>query len=47
VSAAVTVDSEPRTPKNGFAVGKARDIHPILYGVAVLFVLYFLARPTR
>jgi AGZA family xanthine/uracil permease-like MFS transporter len=27
------------------AVGKAREIHPILYGVAVLFVLYFLRGP--
>jgi AGZA family xanthine/uracil permease-like MFS transporter len=24
------------------AVGKAREVHPLLYGVAVLFVLYFL-----
>ena len=27
------------------AGGRARDIHPILYGVAVLFVLYFLRGP--
>jgi AGZA family xanthine/uracil permease-like MFS transporter len=27
------------------AVGRAREIHPILYGVAVLFVLYFLRGP--
>jgi AGZA family xanthine/uracil permease-like MFS transporter len=27
------------------AVGKAREIHPLLYGVAVLFVLYFLRGP--
>jgi AGZA family xanthine/uracil permease-like MFS transporter len=27
------------------AVGKAREIHPILYGVAVLFALYFLRGP--
>nr|WP_221379733.1 NCS2 family permease [Actinoplanes polyasparticus] len=27
------------------ATGKAREIHPILYGVAVLFVLYFLRGP--
>jgi AGZA family xanthine/uracil permease-like MFS transporter len=27
------------------AVGKARQVHPILYGVAVLFVLYFLRGP--
>jgi AGZA family xanthine/uracil permease-like MFS transporter len=27
------------------AVGKAREVHPILYGVAVLFVLYFLRGP--
>jgi adenine/guanine/hypoxanthine permease len=27
------------------AVGKARDIHPLLYAVAVLFVLYFLRGP--
>jgi AGZA family xanthine/uracil permease-like MFS transporter len=27
------------------AVGKAREIHPILYGVAVLFVMYFLLGP--
>jgi AGZA family xanthine/uracil permease-like MFS transporter len=27
------------------AVGKAREIHPIMYGVAALFVLYFLRGP--
>jgi AGZA family xanthine/uracil permease-like MFS transporter len=27
------------------ATGRARDIHPILYGVAALFVLYFLRGP--
>jgi adenine/guanine/hypoxanthine permease len=27
------------------AVGKAREVHPILYGVAALFVLYFLRGP--
>ncbi|MFI0794288.1 NCS2 family permease [Micromonospora rubida] len=27
------------------AKGKAREIHPLLYGVAVLFVLYFLRGP--
>jgi AGZA family xanthine/uracil permease-like MFS transporter len=27
------------------AVGRSREIHPILYGVAVLFVLYFLRGP--
>jgi adenine/guanine/hypoxanthine permease len=27
------------------AVGKARDVHPLLYGVAVVFVLYFLRGP--
>jgi adenine/guanine/hypoxanthine permease len=27
------------------AVGKARDVHPLLYGVSVLFVLYFLRGP--
>jgi AGZA family xanthine/uracil permease-like MFS transporter len=27
------------------AVGRAREIHPIMYGVAVLFVLYFLRGP--
>ncbi|SNY70670.1 NCS2 family permease [Paractinoplanes atraurantiacus] len=27
------------------ATGRAREIHPILYGVAVLFVLYFLRGP--
>jgi hypothetical protein len=27
------------------AVGKAGEVHPILYGVAVLFVLYFLRGP--
>ncbi|WP_052359295.1 NCS2 family permease [Actinoplanes friuliensis] len=27
------------------ALGKAREVHPILYGVAVLFVLYFLRGP--
>ena len=27
------------------AVGKAREAHPLLYGVAVLFVLYFLRGP--
>ncbi len=27
------------------AVGRAREVHPILYGVAVLFVLYFLRGP--
>jgi adenine/guanine/hypoxanthine permease len=27
------------------AVGRARDVHPILYGVAVLFILYFLRGP--
>src|SRR6185295_15067518 len=27
------------------AVGRARDVHPILYGVAVLFLLYFLRGP--
>jgi AGZA family xanthine/uracil permease-like MFS transporter len=27
------------------AVGKARAVHPLLYGVAVLFVLYFLRGP--
>jgi AGZA family xanthine/uracil permease-like MFS transporter len=27
------------------AVGKAREVHPLLYGVAVLFVLYFLRGP--
>ena len=27
------------------ATGKAREIHPILYGVAALFVLYFLRGP--
>ena len=26
-------------------VGKAREVHPLLYGVAVLFVLYFLRGP--
>jgi adenine/guanine/hypoxanthine permease len=26
-------------------VGRARDVHPILYGVAVLFLLYFLRGP--
>jgi adenine/guanine/hypoxanthine permease len=26
-------------------LGKAREVHPILYGVAVLFVLYFLRGP--
>jgi AGZA family xanthine/uracil permease-like MFS transporter len=25
--------------------GKAREVHPLLYGVAVLFVLYFLRGP--
>ncbi|MET0418244.1 MAG: NCS2 family permease, partial [Actinoplanes sp.] len=27
------------------ATGRAREIHPIMYGVAVLFVLYFLRGP--
>jgi AGZA family xanthine/uracil permease-like MFS transporter len=27
------------------AVGKARTVHPLLYGVALLFVLYFLRGP--
>ncbi|RZU51692.1 AGZA family xanthine/uracil permease-like MFS transporter [Krasilnikovia cinnamomea] len=27
------------------AVGKARQVHPILYGIAALFVLYFLRGP--
>ncbi len=27
------------------AVGKAREVHPLLYGVAALFVLYFLRGP--
>jgi AGZA family xanthine/uracil permease-like MFS transporter len=27
------------------AMGKAREVHPILYGVAVLFILYFLRGP--
>ena len=27
------------------ARGKAREMHPLLYGVAVLFVLYFLRGP--
>jgi len=27
------------------AVGDAREVYPILYGVAVLFVLYFLRGP--
>ena len=27
------------------AGGRPRDVHPILYGVAVLFVLYFLRGP--
>src|SRR4051794_37042860 len=27
------------------AVGKGREVHPLLYGVAVLFVLYFLRGP--
>jgi AGZA family xanthine/uracil permease-like MFS transporter len=27
------------------ATGRSRDVHPILYGVAVLFVLYFLRGP--
>jgi AGZA family xanthine/uracil permease-like MFS transporter len=26
-------------------VGKAREVHPLLYGVAALFVLYFLRGP--
>jgi len=26
-------------------VGKARDVHPLLYGVAALFILYFLRGP--
>ncbi|MDR0481674.1 MAG: NCS2 family permease [Cellulomonadaceae bacterium] len=28
-------------------VGKARTIHPLLYGAAVLFVIYFLSGPLR
>jgi AGZA family xanthine/uracil permease-like MFS transporter len=27
------------------ALGKARDVHPLLYGVALMFVLYFLRGP--
>jgi AGZA family xanthine/uracil permease-like MFS transporter len=27
------------------ARGKAREVHPLLYGVAVLFLLYFLRGP--
>jgi adenine/guanine/hypoxanthine permease len=27
------------------AVGKAREVHPLLYGVAVLFLVYFLRGP--
>jgi AGZA family xanthine/uracil permease-like MFS transporter len=27
------------------AVGKAREVHPLLYGVAVLFILFFLRGP--
>jgi AGZA family xanthine/uracil permease-like MFS transporter len=27
------------------AVGRARDVHPLLYGVAVLFILFFLRGP--
>jgi AGZA family xanthine/uracil permease-like MFS transporter len=27
------------------AKGKARDVHPLLYGVAALFILYFLRGP--
>jgi len=27
------------------AKGKFRDVHPLLYGVAVLFVIYFLRGP--
>jgi AGZA family xanthine/uracil permease-like MFS transporter len=27
------------------AVGKARDVHPLLYGVAMLFILYFARGP--
>ena len=27
------------------ARGKAREVHPLLYGVAALFVLYFLRGP--
>ena len=27
------------------ALGKARDVHPLLYGVAVLFILYVLRGP--
>jgi len=29
------------------AVGKARAVHPLLYGTAVLFVVYFLQGPLR
>ncbi|HEX2771266.1 MAG TPA: NCS2 family permease [Micromonosporaceae bacterium] len=29
------------------AAGKAREVHPLLYGVAVLFVLYFLRGPVE
>jgi AGZA family xanthine/uracil permease-like MFS transporter len=27
------------------ARGKAREVHPLLYGVALLFVIYFLRGP--
>ena len=27
------------------AKGKVRDVHPLLYGVAALFILYFLRGP--
>ena len=27
------------------AAGKPREVHPLLYGVAVLFVVYFLRGP--
>ena len=34
-----------RTSCIKLAVGKAREVHPLLYGVAALFVLYFLRGP--
>jgi AGZA family xanthine/uracil permease-like MFS transporter len=27
------------------ASGKAREVHPLLYGVAALFIIYFLRGP--
>ncbi len=41
----MTTNTLPHTPASNLVVGKFRDVHPMMYVVAALFVVYFAISP--